>query len=99
MVYANEVLTSAALTEATRRARAAAHAGDLEALTQALSDRQAALSQASPSEWAAALDQGEVIRRMLTEINRNIAAEHNQLEQLREGFASARAASAIDLHG
>ena|SRR6266566_8830403 len=87
------------LSDATRRAVAAADAGDLDAVAQALGDREAAISTATPADWAAALDEGETIGRLLTDIKRNIAVEHNRLEQVREGFASDRAASFLDVQG
>lgn len=87
------------LSNATRRAVAAADAGDLDAVAQALGDREAAISTATPAERAAALDEGETIGRLLTDIKRNIAVEHNRLEQVREGFASDRAASFLDVQG
>src|SRR5438105_12964641 len=87
------------LSDATRRAVAAADAGDLDAVAQALGDRAAAISTATPTEQAAAFDDGETIGRLLTDIKRNIAVEHNRLEQVREGFASDRAPSFLDVQG
>ena len=87
------------LSEATRRALVAADAGDLDAMAEALVDREAALASATPAEQTAALDEGETIGRLLTEIKRNIVAGHGRLQQVREGFARGRAASSIDVQG
>src|SRR5258708_39089734 len=87
------------LSNATRRAVAAADAGDLDAVAQALGDREAAISTATPAEQAAALDEGETIGRLLTDLKSTIAVEHNRLEQVREAFASDRAASFLNVHG
>ena len=87
------------LREATGLAVTAADAGDLDALAQALVDREAAIASASPAERTIALDDGETITRLLTDIKRTIVAEHNRLEQVREGFLRKRAALSIDLQG
>ena len=93
-------LTEAALSESTRRAIAAASHGDLDAVGRALGDREAAMAAASPLERAHALQDGETLGRVLTEIKRNIVAEHSRLEQLRSTFASStrnRGARSINL--
>ncbi len=92
-------LPTPSLAEATRCARAAAHAGDLNSLARALADREAALLNSTSAEQATALLHGDDIARLLTEIKRTIVAEHSHLQQLREGFASARAASSIEFQG
>ena len=78
------------LGESTRRALAAAYAGDLEDLGHALRDREAAMATAPPGEQAAALADGAILGLRLTEIKLNLAVEHGRLEQVREGFANYR---------
>jgi hypothetical protein len=87
------------LAEATRRALAAADAADLEALSQALVEREAAMATAPPADRAAALDAGETIGRLLADIKRNIVVRHNRLEQVREGFAAHARSALIDVQG
>jgi hypothetical protein len=87
------------LSEATRRAIAAADAGDLDAVGYALVDREAAMATAPPAERAAALAEGETIGRLLADIKRNIVLQHNRLEQVREGFASDSHSASIDVQG
>jgi hypothetical protein len=87
------------LREATARALEAAAAGDLNKLAQALKARESAIEKASPSEQAAALKVGEAIARLLTDVKQSVVAEHNRLEQIRQGFARYRAGSGVDLIG
>jgi hypothetical protein len=75
----------------------AAGTGDLDAVARALADREAAMPGATPSERARALEAGETIARLLTELKRNMVVEHNRLEQLRSAFAKKRSSQAINL--
>ena len=92
------------LCEITQRALAAAEAGDLEGLGQALADREAAIATATPEQQAAALADGATLGLRLAEMKHSLAAEHGRLEQVREGFAAYRGSSSgippwIDVRG
>ncbi len=90
-------MSQPSLAEATQRAIAAARHGDLEAVRRALADRQLAIAAAAPQERADALRDGVAIGRLLTDLKRDIVAQHNRLEQLRSAFAKGGAPSAVNL--
>jgi hypothetical protein len=94
-----QTISLLSLDEATRRAIAAADAGDLDAVGQALMEREAAIATASPAERAAAFDDGEIIGWLLADIKRNTVRQHNRLEQVREGFARNCGSTSIDVRG
>ena len=75
------------LGQATIDAIASAGAGDLEALSRALADRDSAMANATEVEMADAVAAGETIGRLLAELRRNLVLEQNRLEQFRLGFA------------
>ena len=89
----------APLCDITRRALAALDAGDLESLGQALARREAAIAEASVEERIEGLAEGAALAGRLAEMKREIAAAHNRLEQVREGFAAVRGSSCIDVQG
>lgn len=76
------------LTQATSFALAALEAGDLDALAQALTGREAALHDASDSDKTAALVEGETLRLRLATFKHALAAEYSQLARLRAGASS-----------
>ena len=85
------------LGQATINAIAAAGSADLEALGRALAERESLIGAADPVEQANALSDGETIARLLTELRRNLVAEHNRLEQLRSGFAHSNESPRVNL--
>ncbi|HEV2199054.1 MAG TPA: hypothetical protein VGR73_04485 [Bryobacteraceae bacterium] len=87
------------LIGATRQALDAAACGDLDALADALTARQAVLEDASVPERAAAVKEGESIRLLLVGIKRRIGDQHRHLDQIKTGLARTGEpnAAAIDL--
>ena len=85
------------LGEATRCAIEAAAVGDLDAVARALADREAAMPGATAWERARALEDGEIIARLLIELKRNMVIEHNRLGQVRSAFTKSRPPGTINL--
>ena len=65
----------------------ALEAGDLDALAQALMQREAALRDASLSEKSAAVADGETLRFRLEAFRKNLATDYRRMETLRAGTA------------
>lgn len=77
------------LQEATKKARAAAGAGDLAALHEALAARAAAIRKTrDPDEMKAALLAGESIARDLRLLKLKLSTDFNRLGQIQAALLS-----------
>jgi hypothetical protein len=87
-----------ALEEITRRALDAVENSDLESLSAILKERQALLGNIT-AESVAAYELGEAMRGALSDLKKQIVAEHGRLEQLRRGFGEPEHVTHIQLQG